>query len=56
MSTHSTLDIVVNDILRVVTPLQEDWEIRFATLNGKDEGKRITIYKHIESHGAISLT
>ena len=33
MSTHSMLDIVVNDILRVVTPLQEDWEIRFAIIN-----------------------
>jgi len=33
MSTHSTLDIVVNDILRVVTPVQEDWEIRFAIIN-----------------------
>ncbi|KAL2333285.1 hypothetical protein Fmac_014498 [Flemingia macrophylla] len=27
------LDIVLNDILRVVTPLQEDWEIRFAIIN-----------------------
>jgi len=27
------LDIVVNDILQVVTPLQEDWQIRFAIIN-----------------------
>ncbi|KAK7379301.1 hypothetical protein VNO80_04758 [Phaseolus coccineus] len=33
MSTHSTLDIVLKDILQVVTPLQEDWQIRFAIIN-----------------------
>lgn len=33
MSTHSMLDIVLKDILQVVTPLQEDWQIRFAILN-----------------------
>lgn len=33
MSTYSMLDIVLNHILRVVTPLQEDWEIRFAIIN-----------------------
>lgn len=27
------LDIVLHDILRVVTPLQEDWAIRFAIIN-----------------------
>ncbi|XP_047161948.1 protein HESO1 [Vigna umbellata] len=33
MTTHSMLDIALNDILRVVTPLQEDWNIRFAIIN-----------------------
>lgn len=33
MTTHSVLDIALNDILRVVTPLQEDWNIRFAIIN-----------------------
>jgi hypothetical protein len=33
MSKHSTLDIVLKDILQVVTPLQDDWAIRFAIIN-----------------------
>ncbi|KAK7305783.1 hypothetical protein VNO77_43695 [Canavalia gladiata] len=33
MSTRSMLDFVLNDILQVVTPLQEDWEIRFSIIN-----------------------
>lgn len=33
MSTHSMLGTVFNDVLRVVTPSQEDWEIRFAIIN-----------------------
>ncbi|QCD98522.1 protein HESO1 [Vigna unguiculata] len=33
MSTHSMLDTALNDILQVVTPLQEDWQIRFSIIN-----------------------
>lgn len=33
MSTHGMLDIVLNDILHVVTPSQEDWAVRFAIIN-----------------------
>jgi hypothetical protein len=33
MSTHNMLGIVLNDILRTVTPSQEDWEIRLAIIN-----------------------
>ncbi|KAK2441973.1 polynucleotide adenylyltransferase [Trifolium repens] len=33
MSTHNMLGIVLNDILRTITPSQEDWEIRLAIIN-----------------------
>ncbi|KAE9598775.1 hypothetical protein Lal_00022480 [Lupinus albus] len=33
MSAYSMLDIVMKDILQVVTPVQEDWEVRFAIIN-----------------------
>ncbi|CAJ1863810.1 unnamed protein product [Sphenostylis stenocarpa] len=33
MNTRSMLDTVLNDILQVVTPLQEDWQIRFTIIN-----------------------
>ncbi|KAK7290134.1 hypothetical protein RIF29_04341 [Crotalaria pallida] len=33
MSGHTMLDIVLKDILHVITPLQEDWAIRFAIIN-----------------------
>ncbi|CAL0334853.1 unnamed protein product [Lupinus luteus] len=33
MSAYNMLDIVMKDILQVVTPVQEDWEVRFAIIN-----------------------
>ena len=33
MSTHNMLGIVLNDILRTITPSLEDWEIRLAIIN-----------------------
>lgn len=33
MSTHNMLGNVLNDILQVITPSQEDWAIRFAIIN-----------------------
>lgn len=33
MNTHNMLGGVLNDILRMVTPSQEDWEIRLAIIS-----------------------
>lgn len=33
MNSHSMLGVVLTDILRMVTPSQEDWEIRLAIIN-----------------------
>ncbi|KAK7285168.1 hypothetical protein RJT34_19929 [Clitoria ternatea] len=33
MNRRGMLDTVLNDILQVVSPLQEDWEVRFAIIN-----------------------
>lgn len=32
MSGHTVLDHVMKDILKVITPIQEDWVIRFAII------------------------
>ena len=29
MSAHGTLELILRDILRVITPLREDWSTRF---------------------------
>lgn len=33
MSKYGMLDNVLNDILKAVTPLQEDWAVRFGIVN-----------------------
>lgn len=37
MSVYSVLELMLNDILNVIKPLREDWEIRFQVINQLQE-------------------